>query len=98
MAFRVTYCTTVTGFSTRGVRCAHCGEESLNDVRRDAAAVETTCDGRNPEARFRIDSRPGSRRGTLTLHFQYSYTVGGRTYTSGKVRFSWSQLSEVKVR
>src|SRR5262249_25971266 len=45
-----------------------------------------------------VDSRPGSRRGSLTLHFQYSYKVGGRAYTSGQVRFSWSQLSQEKVR
>src|SRR5437667_7281335 len=56
MAVRVTYSTTVTGFSTRAVRCADCGEEYLYDLRRDAAATEALGPA-NREARFRASDR-----------------------------------------
>jgi hypothetical protein len=39
MGYQVHHYSTVTGFSARGVRCAHCGEEYVYDVRRDASGT-----------------------------------------------------------
>src|SRR4051794_4405566 len=57
MASRVIYTATVTGFPARGVCCANCVEESLFDVRRDAAATAVGGTGVDPHARFRASDQ-----------------------------------------
>ncbi len=57
MGYRVIHTSTVTAYAARGVRCAHCGEDYLYDVRRDAAESETSSTHTDSGAAYRASER-----------------------------------------